>query len=100
MTQKTLRNLKECFLGEVVVFYLRDMNVAAFTDEGDQLKISGMIDGLVVDIDEDYYYLGDDEGGIEKVISHDSVAVVEIAKTDEGIFDRMMGFPSEEEDIH
>ena len=79
MTSKLIKSLKECFVGETVVFYLKELNIPAVTESGEELSVNAMIDGFVVDIDEGFYYLGNMDGSIDKVISHDVIAIVEVA---------------------
>lgn len=99
MTSKNVKKLKELFLDELVVFYLKEMTVASFDENGDQMKISGMTDGFVVDIDEDYFYVGDDEGNIEKAINREVIAIVEIAKVMPEVF-KHISLPEDDEDFH
>lgn len=80
MVSKDFNALRDCFLGENVVFYLRDMNVAAISPEGDEMSISSMVTGYVVDIDKLFYYIGTPEGDVAKVISHDVIGMVEVVQ--------------------
>ncbi len=98
ISKKAAQKLIECFAGEVVVFYLKDMKIAAVSEDGEQMMFNGMIDGLVVDIDETFFYLGDDDGNINKTVRHDIIAITEIAEHDP-TEQLIMGLPNEDE-IH
>lgn len=99
MTSKAVKKLADCFLGEMVVFYLIDMNVAAFTENGESMKISGMTEGYVVDIDVDFFYLGQEDGSVDKIIKHEVIGMVEVAELDEeAVF--KFPVPSDEDEIH
>ena len=97
MTSKALKKLRETFIDEDVVFYLKDMNVPLVSSDGEDFKISGMTDGYVIDIDENYYYLGDKDGGIDRVISHDIITIVEIALVIDESMKAFLELPSDDE---
>jgi len=97
-SKSSLKSLKQCFLSEYVIFYLKDMQIPLVSPEGDEMTINGMTEGLVIDIDENYYYLGEEDGTINKVVSHNSVGIVEIAPNDDG-YEPIFSLPSDE-DIH
>jgi len=99
MTSKTIKKLKDIFLEELVVFYLKEMKVAAYDEENEELKISGMVEGYVIDIDEDFYYLGNEEHDFEKVISHNVIAMVEIAQLDLTAIEGL-NYPEDKGDLH
>jgi len=99
MTSKTAKKLKEYFENETVVFYLKDMNVAATDESGEQLRISGMSEGFVLDVDEVCYYLGDDDGNFEGIIMHHSVAMIQLAQTEEDEFS-VFSLPKDGEGVH
>lgn len=101
MTSEALKGLRDCFLGEYVVFYLRDMSIPAMTAEGgDMVKISGMVDGLVLDIDANFYYIGDDNGDVNRVISHSVIGIVEIAEPEESMSEMIEMIRGEDEGLH
>lgn len=98
ISKKTAQRLLEIFGGETVIFYLKDMKISAVSDDGEQISFNGMIDGLVIDVDEHYFYLGDDNGDVEKIIGHDLIAIMEIAKYETEVLH--IEYPTDEEDIH
>lgn len=98
ISKKSAQRLVETYAGETVIFYLKDMKVSTVNDEGSDLVINAMVDGFVVDVDEYFFYLGDDSGNVEKTISHGVIAITEIAKVD--INALHVELPSNDEDIH
>lgn len=99
MTSKSLEKLGKYFVGETVIFFLKDMSVAAVTDDGESMKISGMTEGYVVDVDETFFYIGSEDGSVHKVVNHNVIGMVEIAETEE---EEIMAvqIPTEDEEIH
>jgi hypothetical protein len=81
MTSKNaVRKLLEIYLDENIIIYLRDMNVVAINESQGEVKISAMIEGYVVDIDQDYFYLGSSSDGvIVKTIPHHTIGLIELA---------------------
>lgn len=85
MKSKSTSSLKALFLDQIVVFYLKDLNIATFDEEGNDMQINAITDGFVVDIDDEFFYLGDGQGNVEKVISRTSVAMLEKMKMENNI---------------
>jgi transposase len=75
---KAVRKLRRIFLDEEVTIYLRDVNVVTVDEEGQQVKVTAMAQGYVLDIDENFYYLGLPNGTITRTINHDIAQMVEI----------------------
>lgn len=101
MTSKTVKKLGEYFVGEICVFYLKDMHVPIPGEGGEPMQISAMTEGYVVDVDETYYYLGSDDGTVDKVITHNVIAMVEIAEMGSYDIDDFDFTPPEsQEDVH
>jgi hypothetical protein len=98
ISKKSAQRLVETYAGETVIFYLKDMKISTVNSEGSDLVINAMVDGFVVDVDEHYFYLGDSDGGVDKTISHEVIAITEIAKIDVNAL--YVEPPSDDEDIH
>ncbi len=95
---KAVKKLKQYFLNEYCIIYLKSMNIAAPGPDGGEMQISAMIDGYINDIDEEFYYIGLQDGSIIRTISHDVASVVELvfAGTDEMSED----MPTMGEEVH
>lgn len=79
ISKSVVERLKENFLHQYLVFFLKEMNVVVSTEDGEGLTMSAMLDGFCIDIDEHGYYLGREEDGfITKIISHASIGIVEL----------------------
>lgn len=79
LTSKSLKKLRELYLDELVTFYLKDLNVPLPTEDG-QIQVTAMIAGIVLDIDEMYYYVGDPHTGqFCRTIEHSAAPIVELA---------------------
>lgn len=100
MIYKSIKKLKESFVGETVVLYLKEMTIPVINDSGDEMKITGMTDGYVVDIDEDFFYLGDESGQIEKAVSNRVIGFIEIAEVIKIDPDVLFEPPRDDEDVH
>lgn len=90
--------MREAFLDENVIIYLKDMNVVTATPEGNEIAITAMIQGYVVNIDTDFLYLGQEDGTILKAIQHQPGQLIELE------IPNMQGlipdYPESEEDVH
>lgn len=95
---KAAKKLRSIFLDTEVTIYLRDMNVVTVDESQQEMKISAMAQGYVVDIDEEYYYLGLPDGTITRTIGHDLAQMVEIMFEASEFMDG--DFPTQDEDIH
>lgn len=98
ITSKAVRKLKAFCLDEEVTIYLKDMNVVTVDETQGELKISAMAQGYVIDIDENFYYLGTPDGQVTRTISHDTAQMVELMFVGSEFMDEDM--PSPDEDIH
>jgi hypothetical protein len=72
------KRIFEIYVDEMVTVYLRDMNIISVAENQQEVKISPMVEGLVVDVDTEYIYLGMPDGSILKTIPHQSVGLIEI----------------------
>lgn len=79
ISKGTAKRLREIWLDEIIIIYLKGMNVTTVNESGEEIKISAMCDGYVVDIDEEYFYLGLEDGTVMKTIHHDTIGIVELA---------------------
>lgn len=93
-----LRKLREIYLDENITIYLRDMNIVTVNEQQGEVKISPMIEGYVVDIDQDFYYLGLPDGSVIKTVPHDTTGLVEITFAGGEMLD--LDMPAPDEDIH
>lgn len=99
MTSKNaVRKLREIYLDENVIIYLRDMNVVAVNESQGEIKISPMLEGYVVDVDQDYVYLGLPDGTILKTIPHATIGLIEVALTAEEMLSTEMA--GTEDEVH
>jgi hypothetical protein len=98
MKFKTVKNLRELFSETFVVIIMKDMKIATVVNE-EEIQISSMMEGYVVDIDEYFFYLADDEDSpITRAVKQDVVSIIQIAGTEEEEM-MVMDYP-EEGDIH
>lgn len=79
ISKVALKKLREIFLDENVTFYMKDINIVTVNEEGQEIKISAMSEGYVIDLDSCYFYVGLPDGTIMRTIPHESVAMTEIA---------------------
>lgn len=97
ITFKAAKALRSIFIDENIVIYLKDMNVVTVDPDQNTMNISAMIQGYVIDIDENFYYLGNQDGYVVKVVSHDIAQIVEIFEEASPMTDEM---PNPDEDVH
>jgi hypothetical protein len=57
-----------------------------------------MMDGYVIDIDQDFYYVGLEDGTILKTVPHDVLGPVELAM--ETLGEEFIDFPTNGEEVH
>lgn len=62
----------------MVSIFLKDMNIVTVNEDAQEIKISMAVEGYVINIDSDFFYLGLPDGSITKSIPHTSVGLVEI----------------------
>lgn len=75
---KAVKKLKQYFLNEYCIIYLKSMNIAAPSPDGGEMQISAMIDGYINDIDEEFYYIGLQDGTILRTVRHEVAGIVEL----------------------
>jgi hypothetical protein len=97
ITAKAAKKLRGVFLDEEVTIYLKDMNVVTVDEHAGEMRISAMAQGYVIDIDEDFYYLGLPDGEITRTVGHDTAQMVEILFVAQQMDEDMVG---PDEDIH
>lgn len=75
------------------------MNVVTVTPDGSELALSAMTEAYIVDMDENYLYLGLPDGTVTRVIQHEIAPMIEIAMSAE---DQVMAMelPGDGEDVH
>lgn len=99
MTSKSaVRKLREIYLDETITIYLREMNIVAVNESQGEVKISPMVEGYVIDIDQDFFYLGLPDGSILRTIPHATVGLIEMSFVGEVMLDQDM--PGSEDDVH
>lgn len=97
ITSKAAKKLRSIFLDEQVTIFLKDMNVVTIDENAQEMKITAMAQGYVVDIDEDFYYLGLPDGEITRIVSHELAQMVELMFAGSDIMDNDMPV---DEDVH
>ena len=70
--------LKSMYKGKHVVLYLTGMNVAIPGPDENQINVSSMIEGYVVDIDAEYVHLGDSAEEVNRSVRKDSIGIIEL----------------------
>lgn len=81
ISKKALKTLHSLYLGDIVVLYLKGMNVLVAHEEG-QMDVSPMLTGIIMDIDECFIHLGDGSM-ITKSIYHENVGLIESTTTED-----------------
>lgn len=79
ITKAAVDKLKMAFLAQEVVFFLKQMDVTTTDTEGNQITVAAMVPGFVIDICENFWWVGTPDGEVHRVISHDVAPMVEIA---------------------
>jgi len=79
------RRLRELFLDEFCSVYLRDMNVVTINEQQQEVKISPVAEGVIVDVCEEFIYLGLPNGEILKTIPHATVGMIELGLVTAGM---------------
>lgn len=97
ISKASVQRLRETYLGSEVVIYLKDMNVVTVNDDGNEVSIAAMTTGHVIDIDQNFYYLGTPDGEITRTIGHDVAQMVELAINKNAM---ELDFPTEEDEVH
>ncbi len=98
ISKTSAKKLRDIFVGDEVTIFLKDMNVVTVDEEQGEMKISAMAQGLVLDVDENYFYLGLPDGMITRTIAHETAQMVEIMFIQDDFMDG--GFPENEMEIN
>ena len=76
ISKQAVKKLREIYLSELVTVYLKDMNIVSTNEEGTQVNISPMLDGILIDI--------------LRTIPHSTVGLIEISTTSGDLMDSDM----------
>lgn len=102
MTSKTVQTLKELYVENYVVIIMKDMKMMAMVND-EELQVSSMMEGYVVDVDEYFVYLSDDEkSDVSRAVKHDIISIIQISPDEDDVIMSEgldMDFP-EEGDLH
>lgn len=79
ISKLAVERLKNTFLCQEVVFFLKDLDVTTTDQDGNQVTSAAMVPGFVIDICENYWWVGTPDGQVSRVISHDVSPMVELA---------------------
>lgn len=79
ISKQSVERLKAAFLAQEVVFFLKQMDVTTTDPDGNQITVAAMVPGFVIDICENFWWVGTPDGMVNRVISHDVAPMVEIA---------------------
>lgn len=66
-------------VGKYLTLYLREMNVATVSPDGENLHISAMIEGFLVKVDDTYMYMGDDKKTFNRLIIREIAGIIEVS---------------------
>lgn len=97
ISKSAVERLKETFLAQEVVFFLKQMDVTLSDQEGNQTTVAAMVPGFVIDICENFWWVGTPDGMVTRVISHEVAPMVELAIP--GAME-IMEFNENGEDVH
>jgi hypothetical protein len=97
ISKSAVKNLRELYFGELVIVYLKGMNLVVPNEEMGQVEISAMVQGIIMDIDEAFVHIGDGEF-INKSIKHDDYGVIELVMANEAMMSSDMAIG--DEDVH
>lgn len=75
--KKAVKTLIDLYAGDTVVLYLKGMNVLIANEE-QQMDVTPMLTGIVMDVDDTFIHLGDGNM-IQKSIYHENVGLIESA---------------------
>ena len=81
ISKKATKTLSDLYVGDIVVLYLKGLNVLVQHEEG-QMDVTRMLTGIVMDIDEAFIHLGDGSM-ITKSIYHENVGLIESTTMEE-----------------
>jgi hypothetical protein len=91
ITAKAAKKLREIYFDTEITIYLRDMNVISVSEDQQEIKVTAMRQGYVIDVDTNFFYLGLPNGEITCTVSHDLAQMVEIMFAAEFMDEDMMG---------
>lgn len=79
ITKNAVERLKASFLAQEVVFFLKQMDVTTTDENGHSITVAAMVPGFVIDICENFWWIGGPDGIVTRVISHEVAPMVELA---------------------
>lgn len=98
ITKDAVKTLKNSFVGCLVIIHLKDIVIPIIGPNEEDFDVNAMIDGFVVDIDQDFVYLGLEDGSILRAVPHASIGPIDIAMDNQpSLID---SFPSDDQEIH
>jgi hypothetical protein len=98
ISKVAVKKLRDLYLDQMVTIYLKDMNVVTVDENSQEIGITAMRQGYVLDICQNYFYLGLPDGTITTTIAHELAQMVEIEFAGSELFDTDM--PSSEDEVH
>lgn len=78
ISKNAVHKLRKIYLDENITIYLRDMNIVTMSESQQEVKVSSMVEGYVIDIDTDFYYLGLPDGSIIRTVPHSTIGLIEL----------------------
>lgn len=81
ISKGAVKSLRDLYFGELVVIYLRGMNIVVQQGD-DQMDVTPMLQGIIMDIDQSFIHLGDGDQ-IHKSVKHNDYGVIELASMPE-----------------
>lgn len=84
ISKKAIKTLMDLYVGDLVVLYLKGMNVVVADENSGEMNITPMLQGIVMDVDEAFIHLGDGDI-IQKSIYHENVGLIESLVIDESL---------------
>lgn len=95
---EALKNLQDQFLNEEVIIYLNNMRVAIPDPENQQISVNAMVQGVFLNVDQDYIHMGLPDGTIIRSVKHDLAGMIEVLIPSSPLMD--MNFPETDEEVH
>lgn len=97
ISKKAVKTIQDLYLGDLVVLYLKGMNVVVANEEMGQMDVTPMLNGILMDVDETFLHLGDGSM-ITKSLYHENVGLIESASMDDMFV--MPDMPQDESEIN